>query len=102
MFINKLINTEFSKCYIFCCRLLFSQSLYTLDLIQDFLENTEDLANDNGGPYGKSWIQGEDFFRIDGSVLVKTREDCCEKFNDVTNTKYSIFKHQIYYLILQY
>lgn len=70
------------------CRLLFSQSLFVLDLIQDFLEYAEDLPNDQCGPYGRSWTQGEDFFRIDGSVGVKVREDCCEKFNDVTNTKY--------------
>jgi len=67
--------------------ILFSQSLFTLDLIQDFLENTEDFANDNGGPYGQSWIQGQDFFRIDGSVSLKSRDDCCAKFNDATNTK---------------
>jgi len=65
--------------------------LYTLNLIQDFLENTEDIANDFGGPYGDSWIHGQDFFRIDGSVPLKNREDCCTKFNDATNTKYICF-----------
>lgn len=74
--------------FIFWCRLLFSQSLFTLDLIQDFLENTEDIADDEGGPYGTSWIHGIDFFRIDGSASTKNREDYCEQFNDVTNTKY--------------
>ncbi|XP_060870004.1 transcriptional regulator ATRX homolog [Metopolophium dirhodum] len=63
--------------------LLFSQSLFTLDLIQDFLENAED----KGGPYGKSWDHGADFYRIDGSVNLKEREDYCEKFNDVNNTR---------------
>ncbi|KAL4113339.1 hypothetical protein QTP88_016979 [Uroleucon formosanum] len=66
--------------------LLFSQSLFTLDLIQDFLENAEDL-DDDGGPYGKSWDHGVDFYRIDGSVSSKTREDFCERFNDEKNTK---------------
>ncbi|XP_050540610.1 transcriptional regulator ATRX homolog isoform X2 [Daktulosphaira vitifoliae] len=66
--------------------LLFSESLYTLDLIQEFLENTEDI-HDQAGPYGNSWIQGEDFFRVDGNVSVKIREECCQKFNDISNTR---------------
>ncbi|XP_050422621.1 transcriptional regulator ATRX homolog isoform X4 [Adelges cooleyi] len=66
--------------------LLFSQSLNTLDVIQEFLENAEDIE-DKGAPYGKSWNEGIDFFRIDGTVSVKTREDCCQKFNDTSNTK---------------
>lgn len=72
---------------LFSYRLIFSQSLFTLDLIQDFLENAEDIEDINS-PYGRSWIQGQDFFRIDGSVSPKVREDCCEQFNDVTNSKY--------------
>ncbi|XP_022173099.1 transcriptional regulator ATRX homolog isoform X2 [Myzus persicae] len=67
--------------------LLFSQSLFTLDLIQDFLENAEDFSEDKGGPYGKSWDHGVDFYRIDGSVNSKTREDFCERFNNVENTR---------------
>lgn len=72
-------------------RILFSQSLYTLDLIQEFLENAEDWVDDKGTPYSRSWTQGEDFFRIDGSVGAKTRDICCEQFNDDTNTRYLIF-----------
>jgi len=51
------------------------------------LENAEDMADDKGGPYGKSWDHGADFYRIDGSVNLKEREDYCEKFNDVTNSR---------------
>lgn len=51
------------------------------------MENAEDI-DDESGPYGNSWIEGQDFFRIDGSVNLKVREDCCVKFNDVTNSKY--------------
>lgn len=68
-------------------RLIFSQSLFTLDLIQDMLNNAEDLE-DEGGPYGKSWTEGIDYYKIDGSVSVKVREECCNKFNDLKNTKY--------------
>lgn len=68
--------------------MIFSQSLFTLDLIQEFLENCEDLADDVGGPYGKSWIEGQDFFRIDGSVSTKDRKKCCKQFNDVDNSRY--------------
>ncbi|XP_060854287.1 transcriptional regulator ATRX homolog isoform X2 [Rhopalosiphum padi] len=67
--------------------LLFSQSLFTLDLIQDFLENAEDKSDDKGGPYGKSWNHSADFYRIDGSVSLKEREDYCEKFNDINNPR---------------
>jgi len=67
---------------------LFSQSLFTLDLIQDFLENAEDKSDDKGGPYGKSWNHSADFYRIDGSVSLKEREDYCEKFNDINNPRY--------------
>lgn len=77
------------------CRLIFSQSLNTLDIIQDFLENAEFIQNDKGGPYGKSWNPGEDFFRIDGSVNLKDREECCDRFNDVTNTKYFCLQYYI-------
>ncbi|XP_027843742.2 transcriptional regulator ATRX homolog isoform X2 [Aphis gossypii] len=66
--------------------LLFSQSLFTLDLIQDLLENAEDI-DDEGSPYGKSWNHGIDFYRIDGSTSLKAREDCCGRFNDVDNHK---------------
>lgn len=62
------------------------------------MEDAEDLDSDEGGPYGKSWTQGQDFFRIDGSVSVKVREECCMKFNDITNTKYINFFN--YYLCL--
>jgi len=65
---------------------LFSQSLFTLDLIQEFLENAEDIE-DKGGPYCKSWDHGVDFYRIDGSVSSRTRENFCEQFNDVNNTR---------------
>lgn len=75
--------------------MIFSQYLDTLDLIQEFLEDAEDLIDDPGGPYGKSWTQGEDFFRIDGTVNVKAREDCCEKFNDVQNSKYYFFNFNL-------
>lgn len=49
------------------------------------------MSDDEGGPFGRSWTQGQDFFRIDGSVALKTREDCCRQFNDDTNTKYINF-----------
>ncbi|KAL4113360.1 hypothetical protein QTP88_016992 [Uroleucon formosanum] len=67
--------------------LLFSQSLLTLDLIQDFLENAEDKIDDKGCLYSKSWDHGTDFYRIDGSVNSKDRENYCEQFNDVNNTR---------------
>jgi len=51
------------------------------------LENAEDKTYDKGGPYGKSWKLGADFYRIDGSVNIKEREDYCEQFNDINNSR---------------
>jgi len=65
------------------------------------LENAEDKVGDKGGPYGKSWDHGADFYRIDGSVNLKEREDYCEKFNDVNNTRY-IFLYFFLLLLIYY
>jgi len=49
------------------------------------LENAEDKTYEKGG---KSWKHGTDFYRIDGSVNIKEREDYCEQFNDINNSRY--------------
>jgi len=70
--------------------LVFSQSLISLDLIEDFLE----LANrdrEEGKPAiykgeGK-WFRNIDYYRLDGSTTAQSRKKWAEEFNDVTNVR---------------
>uniref|UniRef100_A0A8D2KX66 DNA helicase n=1 Tax=Varanus komodoensis TaxID=61221 RepID=A0A8D2KX66_VARKO len=74
--------------------LVFSQSLISLDLIEDFLE----LANrdkEEGKPViykgeGK-WFRNIDYYRLDGSTNAQSRKKWAEEFNDVTNVRGRLF-----------
>eukprot|EP00063_Salmo_salar_P077523 XP_014052358.1 PREDICTED: transcriptional regulator ATRX-like [Salmo salar] len=74
--------------------LVFSQSLISLDMIEDFL----DLANkakDNGQSSlykgDGSWIRNIDYYRIDGSTSATSRKKWAEEFNDATNERGRLF-----------
>ncbi|KAJ8297889.1 hypothetical protein KUTeg_024420 [Tegillarca granosa] len=82
--------------------LVFSQSLLSLDLIEDFLEivdnkhqeetkdkKDEELADDQG--FGKHWTKGEDYFRMDGSTNPQQRKDMAIAFNDPENYRARLF-----------
>lgn len=72
--------------------LVFSQSLYSLDVIEHFLgmidENTRNpdpdakLADLTG-----SWTPGLDYFRLDGSTNIENRNNACNHFNRESNTR---------------
>ena len=69
--------------------LVFSQSLLSLDLIQEFLR-TIDESNDKGGygagdmeSYLGSWQEGRDYYRMDGSTSPEVRKRWCNYFNKV-------------------
>ena len=69
--------------------LVFSQSLLSLDLIQEFLR-TIDESNDKGGygagdmkSYLGSWQEGRDYYRMDGSTSPDIRKRWCNYFNKV-------------------
>lgn len=76
--------------------LVFSQSLLSLDVIEQFLsiiekktqgEECEGNANDFTG----SWSLGLDYFRLDGSSSVEHREYMCKTFNNEKNTRARLF-----------
>ncbi|XP_062380077.1 transcriptional regulator ATRX [Sardina pilchardus] len=74
--------------------LVFSQSLISLDLIEDFLE-LSCRAKDEGkeSPYkgeGK-WFRNIDYYRLDGSTNAMTRKKWAEEFNDTNNPRGRLF-----------
>ncbi|KAM4586706.1 transcriptional regulator ATRX [Fundulus diaphanus] len=74
--------------------LVFSQSLISLDLIEDFLELSCRAADDEKpSPYkgeGK-WYRNIDYYRLDGSTNAPTRKKWAEDFNDTSNTRGRLF-----------
>lgn len=76
--------------------LVFSQSLFSLDVIEHFLsmvdENTRnpDPSAKFGG-YTGTWTQGLDYFRLDGSTPIETRNIACNRFNKKDNTRARLF-----------
>ncbi|KAI5624751.1 transcriptional regulator ATRX [Silurus asotus] len=74
--------------------LVFSQSLISLDLIEDFLE-LAGRAKEEGktSPYkgeGK-WFRNIDYYRLDGSTNALTRKKWAEEFNDINNVRGRLF-----------
>ncbi|XP_034739450.1 transcriptional regulator ATRX isoform X7 [Etheostoma cragini] len=74
--------------------LVFSQSLISLDLIEDFLELAcRAKDEDKVSPYkgeGK-WFRNIDYYRLDGSTNATTRKKWAEEFNDISNPRGRLF-----------
>ncbi|XP_077465495.1 transcriptional regulator ATRX-like isoform X1 [Stigmatopora argus] len=74
--------------------LVFSQSLISLDLIEDFLQLSCRAEDDEKvSPYkgdGK-WYRNIDYYRLDGSTNATTRKKWAEEFNDPSNTRGRLF-----------
>ncbi|XP_029958130.1 transcriptional regulator ATRX isoform X2 [Salarias fasciatus] len=74
--------------------LVFSQSLISLDLIEDFLElSCRAKDEDKVSPYkgeGK-WFRNIDYYRLDGSTNATTRKKWAEEFNDTSNVRGRLF-----------
>nr|XP_031527440.1 transcriptional regulator ATRX isoform X9 [Vicugna pacos] len=72
--------------------LVFSQSLISLDLIEDFLElASREKTEDKDKPLiykgeGK-WLRNIDYYRLDGSTTAQSRKKWAEEFNDETNVR---------------
>lgn len=69
--------------------LVFSQSLISLDLIEDFLKE----AHRNKETPGKagSWIKNVDYYRLDGSTNALLRKKWAEEFNNSANERGRLF-----------
>ncbi|KAJ3587469.1 hypothetical protein NHX12_011066 [Muraenolepis orangiensis] len=74
--------------------LVFSQSLISLDLIEDFLEMAGRAREEaKPSPYkgdGK-WFKNIDYYRLDGSTNALTRKKWAEDFNDPSNIRGRLF-----------
>jgi len=77
-------------------RLVFSQSLYSLTLIEEFLRRIDDQTQ-KGEPcdtldnHTGSWSLGLDYFRLDGQTSPENRNLWCKIFNRPTNTRARLF-----------
>lgn len=76
--------------------LVFSQSLFSLDVIEHFLamidENTQNPNPDAKlGGFSGSWTRGIDYFRLDGSTNIETRNANCNSFNSEENSQARLF-----------
>ncbi|XP_060039130.1 transcriptional regulator ATRX isoform X3 [Erinaceus europaeus] len=76
--------------------LVFSQSLISLDLIEDFLdlasrEKTEDKDKPLIYKGEGKWLRNIDYYRLDGSTTAQSRKKWAEEFNDETNVRGRLF-----------
>lgn len=72
--------------------LVFSQSIFSLDVIEQFLslidENTQNPHPDAKlCDYSGSWSAGLDYFRLDGTTPIDVRNSACNSFNSDKNPR---------------
>ncbi|XP_059062781.1 transcriptional regulator ATRX homolog [Achroia grisella] len=76
--------------------LVFSQSLYSLDLIEHFLGKVDEATQEGRideklGSHVGSWSPGVDYFRLDGSTSCENRSIWCKNFNREDNPRARLF-----------
>jgi len=76
--------------------LVFSQSLVSLDLIEEFLAAENERLEENRSILGKdvpfgSWQLNADYFRLDGSTTAELRRNWCNIFNNASNLRARLF-----------
>ncbi|XP_077458448.1 helicase ARIP4 [Stigmatopora argus] len=72
--------------------LVFSQSLTTLTLIEDFLSKiTIPLQGVAAESQNSNWVRNLNYYRLDGSTSASERERLINQFNDPENTKTLLF-----------
>ncbi|CAH0727160.1 unnamed protein product, partial [Brenthis ino] len=76
--------------------LVFSQSLYSLDLIEHFLGKVDEATQEGRvdeklNSHVGSWSPGIDYFRLDGSTSCENRSIWCKNFNKEDNPRARLF-----------
>ncbi|XP_030648162.1 ATRX chromatin remodeler, like [Chanos chanos] len=74
--------------------LVFSQSLVSLDLIEEFLQYVNDAKKRNQPSSYKgrlSWERHVDYYRLDGSTTALARKNSAQKFNNNQNKRGRLF-----------
>uniref|UniRef100_A0A674CAB6 RAD54 like 2 n=1 Tax=Salmo trutta TaxID=8032 RepID=A0A674CAB6_SALTR len=71
--------------------LVFSQSLSTLSVIEEFLAKRHILAGSAREGYNQNWVRNHNYYRLDGSTSASERERLINQFNDPSNTSALIF-----------
>ncbi|KAL2728609.1 transcriptional regulator ATRX-like [Vespula squamosa] len=76
--------------------LVFSQSLYSLTLIEQFLSQIDeaeqkDIISEKLEGHTGSWSLGLDYFRLDGQTSAENRSAWCRIFNKASNTRGRLF-----------
>ncbi|XP_075882242.1 helicase ARIP4-like isoform X2 [Nelusetta ayraudi] len=71
--------------------LVFSQSLSTLTVIEDFLAKRPVPPSPNGDKPNQNWVRNLNYYRLDGSTTASERERLINQFNDPSNTSAWVF-----------
>ncbi|XP_077469673.1 helicase ARIP4-like isoform X2 [Stigmatopora argus] len=74
--------------------LVFSQSLSTLTVIEDFLAKRPVPRSGNTSgkdPLSQNWVRNRNYYRLDGSTTASERERLINQFNDANNTSAFLF-----------
>ncbi|XP_027886771.1 transcriptional regulator ATRX-like [Xiphophorus couchianus] len=71
--------------------LVFSQSLISLNLIEDFLAASHNARDPLLSIKEGSWIKNVDYYRLDGSVSATSRKKWADEFNNADNYRGRLF-----------
>ncbi|XP_030639905.1 helicase ARIP4 isoform X2 [Chanos chanos] len=70
--------------------LVFSQSLSTLTVIEEFLAKRP-MPVPNGAGQNQNWVRNHNYYRLDGSTSASERERLINQFNDPANNSAWVF-----------
>ncbi|XP_041701897.2 helicase ARIP4-like isoform X2 [Coregonus clupeaformis] len=71
--------------------LVFSQSLSTLSVIEEFLAKRPIPAGSARDGHNQNWLRNHNYYRLDGSTSASERERLINQFNDPSNTSTLVF-----------
>uniref|UniRef100_A0A3Q4MWX8 DNA helicase n=1 Tax=Neolamprologus brichardi TaxID=32507 RepID=A0A3Q4MWX8_NEOBR len=71
--------------------IVFSQSLISLDLIEDFLADSHRARDPSAFKGTGSWVKDVDYYRFDGSTSATLRKKWADKFNNPDNVRGRLF-----------